>query len=129
MNPLTVSFGIVTERLAECRDFYSRHFGFTVTHDHGWYMHLQAPHGEGALGLVAPNRADVPASFHAPFAGNGVYMSLKVADVNAALREMEAAGVPVETPLQDAPWGERHFVVRDPAGCLVNVWQSTKESH
>jgi catechol 2,3-dioxygenase-like lactoylglutathione lyase family enzyme len=126
MNPVHVSFGIVTDRLAECRDFYSKHFGFTVASDQGWYIHLKAPHGEVALGLVAPYREDVPASFHAPFPGQGAYISLKVDDVNAALAEMQSAGLSIETPLQDAPWGERHFVIRDPAGCLVNVWQSTK---
>lgn len=34
-------------------------------------------------------------------------------------REIERAGIPFVTPLRDEPWGQRHFVVRDPAGTLV----------
>lgn len=123
IQPFRVSFGIVTPQLQACREFYVQHFGFEVATDLGWYVHLRLPSGGCDLGLVLPNRADLDGVFHSPFTGGGVYIGLEVPDAPLAQSNLMASGVPIASPLRDEPWGERHFVVRDPAGCLVNVWQ------
>jgi catechol 2,3-dioxygenase-like lactoylglutathione lyase family enzyme len=123
MQPLRVSFGIITTGIAECRDFYVRHFGFEVASEPGWYVHLRLPNGRCDLGLLLPGRDELHEVFHAPLVGGGVYLGIEVANVDQSLAELRAAGVSIAAELRDEPWGERHFVVRDPAGCLVNVWQ------
>jgi len=123
MQPVSISLGIVTASLAECREFYVRHFGFQTVKDLAWYVHLRSPGGGCDLGFVAPDRPELDSVFHRPLAGEGVYVGIEVADVEQALRDLSSSGIPILAPLRDEPWGERHFVVRDPAGCLVNVWQ------
>lgn len=31
------------------------------------------------------------------------------------------AGLPITLPLRDEPFGQRHFIITDPAGTLVDV--------
>ena len=42
-------------------------------------------------------------------------------DVDAAVAELEAAGVPVIAPPADQPWGERVASLADPDGYVVHV--------
>ena len=42
-------------------------------------------------------------------------------DVDAAVAELEAAGVPVVAPPADQPWGERVASLADPDGYVVHV--------
>lgn len=42
-------------------------------------------------------------------------------DVDAAVAELEAAGVPVVAPPADQPWGERVASVTDPDGYVVHL--------
>ena len=30
-------------------------------------------------------------------------------------------GLPILLPLQDEPWGQRHFITKDPNGVLIDV--------
>ena len=54
------------------------------------------------------------------FQREGIWLAFEVEDVDA---EYERLGkvLPIHTAIRDEPWGERHFVVRDPSGASVNV--------
>lgn len=41
MLPSTLSPCITTDKVAESRDFYIKHFGAKVTFDCGWYLNLE----------------------------------------------------------------------------------------
>ncbi len=128
-QPIRLSLGIVTPHLPECRDFYVGHFGFQVAADLQWYIQLRSPDGTYNLGFVLPNRPELDTVFQQPFtSGKGVYLGIEVQDVRATLASFQRAGVPIASSLRDEAWGERHFVIRDPAGCLVNVWQRISDS-
>ena len=50
---------VVTERVAECRDFYVRRLGFEVGFEASWIVYLAAPNGHG-IGFMAPKHPSRP---------------------------------------------------------------------
>ena len=48
-------------------------------------------------------------------------VNLELDDVDAVAARLEAAGVPVVQALRSEPFGQRHVIVRDPGGVLVDV--------
>ncbi|MFB9308917.1 catechol 2,3-dioxygenase-like lactoylglutathione lyase family enzyme [Agromyces hippuratus] len=100
--------------------FYREHFGFDVTFDTDWYVSLRhplPPHAEIAL-LDAAHQS-IPADFRVPAAG--VIVNIEVDDVDVLASALEAAGVPIAQELRSEGFGQRHVIVRDPGGVLVDV--------
>ena len=62
MSPLRGNYPVLcSERVAESRDFYVRHFGFEVSFDSEWYVSLK--HGQRAeyeLALLDVNHPTIP---------------------------------------------------------------------
>jgi uncharacterized glyoxalase superfamily protein PhnB len=117
--------GIVTDKVQQCRDFYTRLFGCQVLHEAegGWFVLLKL--GDSELGFMKPNQASQAAIFRPAFAGQGLWIAVDVEDADAEYRRLRALGVTIELDLRDEPWGDRHFVVVDPNGIGVDVVQRT----
>ncbi|HKZ08943.1 MAG TPA: VOC family protein [Methylomirabilota bacterium] len=114
---------IVTERLAECRNFYTQRLGFGILFEATWFVYL-ASAGEPARG-VAFMTPDHPSQPPGPerFSGEGVFLTFQVLDAAAEQVRLHEAGVPIVYPLRDEPWGQRRFAVRDPAGTWLDIVQ------
>jgi catechol 2,3-dioxygenase-like lactoylglutathione lyase family enzyme len=104
-----------------CRDFYRRHLEFEVDIDLGWYVVLSSggerPFGIGFLQADHPTQ---PAHHREAVSGTR-FVTLEVPDVDPIAQRLVAAGVEVDVPLQDEPWGQRHIIVRDPAGNGIDL--------
>ena len=116
---------VSTNSLADARDFYTGYFGFQVVFDTGWYVHLHAPR-DGSdspleLGFMLPNNEMLPSTLHPAYNGNGVYISIEADDVDGVYQQLLADGYEPVMELCDEDWGQRHFIVRDPGGCLLDV--------
>jgi catechol 2,3-dioxygenase-like lactoylglutathione lyase family enzyme len=111
--------GIVTARLAESRDFYVRLFGCEVVFDSDWFVLLRL--GETELAFLAPDLPQQAPPFRGAYPGQGVWVAVEVADVDAEYRRLQALEVPMELSLRDEPWGDRHFVILDPNGIGVDI--------
>lgn len=120
---------VVTSKLAEARDFYIQHFGFRVVFQADWYVQLHGFRGDThpplELAFMLPNVESQPAPLHGAFSGAGIVLSIDVDDVDALHTKLKEAGVlrEVVVPLRDEPWGQRHFLFKDPAGTLLDVFQ------
>jgi catechol 2,3-dioxygenase-like lactoylglutathione lyase family enzyme len=102
---------IVTESMAESREFYGR-LGFEEVMDLGWVITLASPANPTAqITLMTP---DDSAAVHPD-------LSVEVADVDAVHAALVAEGAEIVHPLRDEEWGVRRFFVRDPNGKIVNV--------
>lgn len=59
---------IVTSKVAEARDIYVEHLGFTVVFEADWYVQLHAPRAGGGkpieLAFVQPNQESQPPPLH-----------------------------------------------------------------
>ena len=113
--------GVVTEKLKESKEFYVRLFGCEVVYDSDWFVLLQL--GPSELGFMQPGLETQAPIFRSTFSGQGVWITVDVEDVDAEYKRIRDMGVVLEVALKDEPWGDRHFVVRDPNGIGVDIVQ------
>lgn len=120
---------VVTSKLAQARDFYVQHFDFRVVFEEAWYVQLQGFRGDNTppleLAFMVPNVDSQPVLLHGAFSGEGVVLSIEVDDVDTLHTKLKEAGElrEVVVPLRDEPWGQRQFLIKDPAGTLLDVFQ------
>jgi predicted enzyme related to lactoylglutathione lyase len=119
--------GVVTEKVRESKDFYVRLFGCEVLFEGegDWFVLLQL--GEGEIGFMKPNIPTQARVFQAPLQGQGLWIAVDVDDADAQYERIQALGVPIDMPIRDEPWGDRHFVIVDPNGIGVDVVQHRHE--
>jgi Uncharacterized protein conserved in bacteria len=112
---------ICSERLAESVEFYTRHFGFEKTFEADWYVSLrqpQPPHYE--LALLDYTHPTMPADYRKPV--QGLLLNFEVDDVDAEYaRLLDEGGLVPVLPIRSEDFGQRHFIVADPNGVLVDV--------
>jgi catechol 2,3-dioxygenase-like lactoylglutathione lyase family enzyme len=100
-------------------EFYRALFAFDVVADVGWYAEL-ARRGEPAMvAFVARGHATVPSGCGA--VRGGVLVSVIVADAGAVRATASELGLVVARELCDEEFGQRHFMVRDPDGFVIDV--------
>ncbi|MGW6502279.1 VOC family protein [Nonomuraea angiospora] len=112
---------ICTARLQESRDFYTGLLGFETTFEAAWYVSLRRP-GTPAyeLALLDHTHPTLPEAYRAPV--RGLLLNFEVADVDAEWeRLVVSAGVTAELALRSEDFGQRHFIVADPNGVLIDV--------
>ena len=79
---------VVTERRAECRDFYIRWFGFRVVFEESWFVYLAASddHPFG-VAFMTPDHPSRPPGGEA-FNGKGLLLTLQSLGGSAGSRYM-----------------------------------------
>ncbi len=111
---------IGTTDVAGTVGFYRRHFPLVPAFDSGWYVHLVWKDQPSVnLAVLDCTHPSVPEGFRRP--AEGVLINLEVEDVDGAFERLRAEGAPIVLPLRDEPWGQRHFIVQDPNGLLLDV--------
>jgi catechol 2,3-dioxygenase-like lactoylglutathione lyase family enzyme len=100
--------------------FYRALLGLQPTYESDWYISLAAP-AEDPSSPRSP--ATTTASRRVRAAPRGTLVTVEVDDARAIRRRAEELGAPLELELRDEPFGQRHFMVRDPDGLLVDVVQ------
>lgn len=112
---------ICTSRLQESHDFYTGLFGFETTFEADWYVSLrrpEPPHYE--LALLDHTHPTMPAAYRAPV--RGLLLNFEVPDVDAEWERLVGReGLRAEVELRSEDFGQRHFVVADPNGVLIDV--------
>jgi catechol 2,3-dioxygenase-like lactoylglutathione lyase family enzyme len=121
---ITVQYPVVvTPKLQECRDFYVGYFGFEVVFEADWYIQLKHPNGT-ELGFMRPDLANQPEFLRDAYNGKGIIVTYDVGD---ARKEYEKAqrveGLKVVLPYTEEEWGQKHFIIEDPAGVFVDIVQ------
>jgi catechol 2,3-dioxygenase-like lactoylglutathione lyase family enzyme len=109
---------VCTTDLAASKDFYVRLFGYGVTFEADWYVSLRR--GPYELALLDHEHPTLPAAYRRPVAG--LLLNFEVADVDAEWERLVVhEGLTPELELRDEDFGQRHFIVADPNGVLVDV--------
>lgn len=113
---------ILTDRLDSAAEFYRTLFGLEVVAELDWYVQLQHPDDEAIqIAFISSDDDSVPASHRG--APCGVVVTIEVADAAAVREVVRAAGHQVVLEVRDEAWGQRHFMIEDPVGLLVDVVQ------
>ena len=112
---------ICTDKIAESKAFYVKHFPFETTFESDWYVSLKST-GERPfeLALLEPNHETIPEVFRKTFSG-GLIINFEVEDVDAVYEQFKVAGVPIHQELRSEDFGQRHFIASDPSGVLIDV--------
>lgn len=112
---------ILSERLADTRDFYVTLLGFQVGYDSDWFVSLQLPGHEATheLGIWQVGHELVPATFRAEPAG--MVLTFVVDDVDDLHAQARRSGLPIVAPPRDLFYGQRQMLLNDPNGVLVDV--------
>ena len=115
---------VSTKSLTESKEFYTKHFGFQILFDSDWYVQLASSQdGNLQIAFIVPNHKSQPPIFQSEFDGKGIFYTLEVDDADFELERLKKEGVEISLDIQDEPWGERHFAVKDPNKIILNVSQ------
>ena len=117
---------ITTDRIAECKEFYMRHFGFEVAFESAIYTQLSVPSEDGRSRCLAfmPTKHPFGVVGPEPFNGQGLMLTIQVSDTAALYEKVKAENGKIIHDLNIEAWGQRRFTMRDPAGVAVDVVQS-----
>lgn len=106
--------------VAETAQFYCTQLGFTPVFESDWYIHLRGDaEAVYELAIIAFDHDSIPAEARTP--SSGVILSFEVADAAAEAARLEAEGVRIAQPLRDEVFGQRHVIVADPNGILLDL--------
>ena len=119
-NELSTCF--ITNDVDACREFYERYFSAIAIFDAGWYVNLRIA-GDGASIQFMQPQGDTLA-----FGGTGIMLNFNVEDVDAEHARLMAVGLQTAMPLEDHPWGDRGFSVKDPIGNSVYIYSDREPS-
>ena len=106
--------------LPESKQFYETLIGMKPVYEIDWYVQLRAEHDENVqIAFVAKDHPSVPQGFGVD--PQGVLITLELDDVDSVYERARELELPVVQELCDEEWGQRHFMVTDPNGLLVDV--------
>lgn len=118
---MKLNAGIITEKMAETKAFYTQTLGFGVTFENEFYLLLHTPGGETEISFLLPNHPSQQPLFQKPFQGQGMYLTIEVDDVDQLYNELKEQGVAIKIDIRDEPWGDRHFAIEDPNGIGIDI--------
>ena len=106
---------IAVSDVSKTADFYETHFGFERAYDSDWYVHLRMPDDEKVnLAVLESTHETIPEGYRKN--AQGMLLNFETDDVDAIYARMTASDVEILQPLRDEAFGQRHFIMRDPAG-------------
>ncbi|KAB7530356.1 glyoxalase [Flagellimonas olearia] len=117
---MKLNAGIITEKLAETKKFYTEKLDFGITFENEFYILLHTPNKETQLSFLLPNHPSQRSIFQKPFKGQGMYLTIEVDEVDKLYNELKQKGVAMEIEIRDEPWGDRHFAIVDPNGIGID---------
>jgi len=122
MNINQVSFGFTTDKVQETKEFYEKYLGATTIFEKDGYACLKLGDISNILSIEAPHSPE-----EKPSDTTGLGLGITVDDVDLAYDEITSKELNIEMPLEDHPWGERGFGIRDPNGLLIYIYSVTGE--
>lgn len=120
-NKMKLNAGIITEKLKETKDFYTKILGFGITFENEFYILMHTPDQLSEISFLLPNHPSQKTIFQTPFNGKGVYLTLEVEKVDEVYEEIKSKGIKIEIEIRDEPWGDRHFAIVDPNGIGIDL--------
>jgi catechol 2,3-dioxygenase-like lactoylglutathione lyase family enzyme len=112
---------IMTDNVAASRDFYMNHFGFTFNFESDWYVSLKRKDGHPyELAILQYDHETVPPAMQ--HKTSGLILNFEVEDVDAEYERLViTGGLEALLSIRSEEFGQRHFIVSDPNGILIDV--------
>lgn len=111
---------IMTQQVAKTAQFYVDNFRFSKVFDSDWYVHLQSSEDATVnIAILNGGHETIPESGRGQV--SGLLINFEVDDVDQEYQRAVANQLPILCSLRDEPFGQRHFITRDPNGVLIDV--------
>jgi catechol 2,3-dioxygenase-like lactoylglutathione lyase family enzyme len=118
---MKLNAGIITQKLAESKAFYTNVLGFGISFENEFYLLLHTPDHSAELSFLLPDHASQQPLFQPAFSGQGVYLTIEVDNVDALYKTIKAKSIPIKIDIRNEPWGDRHFAIEDPNGVGIDI--------
>jgi uncharacterized glyoxalase superfamily protein PhnB len=103
--------------------FVKQHFGFTEQMSADGFVSLSREDaGFNLIFLQTGLKSFKPIHMRAHRA-DGLLIAFVVDDIDTEYARLQAEGVPITTPIETEPWGERFFQVTDSNGVVIQLVQ------
>ena len=123
---MKLNAGIITEKLAETKKFYTEMLEFGITFENEFYILLHTPDQTSEISFLLPNHPSQKPIFQNEYNGKGVYLTIEVENVDTVYKKLKDKGIPIEIEIRDEVWGDRHFAIKDPNGIGIDIVTYTK---
>ena len=111
---------LCVDNLVEVSNFYQTHFGFELAFENDWYAHLTMKDNEAVnIALIQSNHESVPAAYQKQV--GGMLLNFEIDDVDALYQSFQDKNLNILQELRDEESGQRHFIMADPAGVMIDV--------
>lgn len=111
---------ICTADVKSTAAFWQQHFRFAPAFASDWYVHLTSQEDEKVnLAILDYRHETIPDGYRKP--SQGILINFEVEDVDDEFARAKEAGLDIRLALRDEPFGQRHFIVADPNGILIDV--------
>lgn len=118
---MKLNAGVITDKMNESKKFYLDHLGFGVSFENEFYLLLHTPDKSAEISFLLANHPTQQPVFHPPFAGQGIYLTIEVDDVDSIYERIKREGVDIAIDIRDEAWGDRHFSIIDPNGVAIDI--------
>lgn len=119
----------VVNDLAAQKAFYCEAFGFeAVFFDPEFYVHLVNPANGIEIGFMLNNLPTQPQILQPTAQAEGMVISFEVDKAGVAYEQARRDGLDIIFELKKEHWNQTHFMVRDPAGLVIDIVEDTNRS-
>jgi len=113
-------FSVFSDDLATTRDWYVSLFGYRVSFDSDWFVHLQSADTSAIeLGILLHSHEIVPEVSRGAVAGG--LLTVVVPDVDQLHQKAICQGIEVLEAPRNLFYGQRRMLLTDPNGLVVDV--------
>ncbi|MFX3633926.1 MAG: VOC family protein [Candidatus Pristimantibacillus sp.] len=114
---------VMTTDVEGSAGFYKKYFGFEVVYESDWYVSLRIEgnqQGAYELALLDAGHSTIPAAYRRR--AEGVILNMEVDNVDTEYKRLVLeAKLTLEQDIRDEDFGQRHFILSDPGGVLIDV--------
>lgn len=116
--------GVITSRLGETKEFYTKYLGLKPKVDmENFFLLFEDQLGREVLSFLMPNHETQQDLFKPAFGNKGIYLTVAVADVEAEYKRLQSLNAPIAFQPRKEVWGDYHFALIDPNGIGVDIVQ------
>lgn len=123
---MKLNAGIITEKLAETKQFYTEVLDFGISFENEFYILIHTPNQSAEISFLLPDHPSQKPIFQTEFNGKGVYLTIEVDNVDEIYKKLKNKGIKIEVDIRDEEWGDRHFAIKDPNGIGIDIVMYTK---
>jgi len=103
--------------------FAAEHFGFSEEMSADGFVSLARPDVGFNLIYLRTGLASFKPERLRGRCADGLLVVFVVDDIDGEYERLQTEGVPITTPIETEPWGERYFQVTDPNGVVIQLVQ------